>query len=127
MNDLVTRYLRGRCNVQQTLTSVTTSWKQVMGADPDRFDLWVSADATNAVAVAFQINQSPHGVVTLSTSYNFVEFSEDTVGELIKYPVYAIALAGTVNVVATSSSYLSEMRQLNDRLVRQQLSNPSSL
>lgn len=127
MNDILTRYLRSPANITQKLLGLTTSWQQILPADPDRFDLWVSADSSNNAAITFQLPGSMHGMVTLSTAYNFVEFSADTMGELITYPIWGIALAGTPNIVATASSYTSRSKQIYERIIAAELSKFGTL
>lgn len=127
--DEMLRYFRDRANVARQDATFGATAVQVLDPDPMRYQFTMWNDPTVDVVVWFDApGVSNTASIRIPPGNGPVVFSEDNIGELVRYPVYLQSIAGGgLNVTLTTVSYSPQKYEEMKAYVNAKLSIVRSL
>lgn len=112
---LMEDWARRESNVVRAFGFASTSFAQWLNADPDRYSLVISTNATQIVWILFGKDQSQPASLFISGNTSFVTMDIKDYGQIVTESVWIKTTSGTPGVTVTSLSYTPNRKAVLDR------------
>lgn len=101
---------------------LTTSSAQLLAADPSRFAIILPSLYNDTSIYRFDPVNSSTGPIYLNQSMPTIILTEETVGDLVTYPLFGRCATAPAPIAITTVSYNPERLRAYDRFLESQLS-----
>lgn len=127
MDFALKRYFRSMPRVSIIIMNLTSNYQLLIPADPDRFMIALSGNATAVIAFSWGEGPPLTSQVQMPTSGGPWFLTEDDAGGLIQMPVWVKSASTGFQCEMVTCSYDPARKREMDERVRRILSNPSAL